>query len=192
MPRIPHVDPEGFPADKRSLLDTLSDEDNVPDRDHDLEGGTLNVYRTLGNDIALLAGFREYGSTVWSESGLDPHEREVVILTTAHETDCAYEWHQHVRVSLNEGLSREQIRAVSADDRDQLAPGHAALVEYVRAFVAGDVDDATHDRLAEHYADDVVLGVGMLAGCYLGLARVLQAMDVETEVPFVGWDLENL
>ena len=192
MARIPYVTPEELPEDKRSLLDTLDDEDEIGERDHRLEGGTLNVYRTLGNKVDLLAGFRAYGSTVWAESGLTPHEREFVILSTAHWIGSAYEWHQHVRVALDAGLSRAQIRAVSASELDRLEPEHAAIVEYVRAFVDGAVEEATHERITEHYDDEVVLGIGLLAGLYLGLGRVLQAFDVETEVSFVGWDLEDL
>lgn len=189
MPRIPYVEPTDLPEEKRSLLDTLSD---VDERDHRLEGGTLNVYRTMGNDVDLLEGFRDYGSTVWAGCGLDPHEREVVILTTAHQIGSAYEWHQHVRVALDEGMTRSQIRAIANDEDDPLDASQVALVRYVRAFVDGSVDDDTHDRLGEYFDDETILGVGMLSGCYLGLARLLQALDVETEVAFVGWDLEHL
>ncbi|OIB57754.1 carboxymuconolactone decarboxylase family protein [Natrialba sp. SSL1] len=192
MPRIPPVDPEEFPADKRDLLDTLSDKDVPPEeRGHSLEGGTLNVYRTMGQDPALLEQFRAYGSAVWRESGLSPHEREFVILATAYYADSAYEWHQHVRVALDEGMDPEQILAVSREEQDRLEYNHAAIVDYVAAFVTGAVDDATHDRLAECYDDETILGIGMLSGCYLGLARLLDALSVECEAPFVGWDLEN-
>ncbi|WP_435176509.1 carboxymuconolactone decarboxylase family protein [Halorussus sp. AFM4] len=193
MARIPYVDQEDLPPDKQSLLDTLSDE-TEPDEDsaHSLRGGTLNVYRAMANDVDLLEAFQTYGTAVWDESGLTPHEREVAILSVAYHTDSRYEWHQHVRVALDEGLSPDEIRAVSSEEWDQLDPELAAIVEYVRDFVQGSVDDAAHERISEHYADDVVLGIGMLAGTYLGLARVLDALDVETEVDFVGWDLENL
>lgn len=193
MPRVPPVDPETFPAEKRDLLDTLSETAVAADeRGHSLEGGTLNVYRTMGQNPALLEQFRAYGSAVWRESGLSPHEREFVILATADAADSAYEWHQHVRVALDEGMDPEQLLAISRGAHDRLAPAHAAIVTYVEQFVAGAVDDATHEQLAEHYDDDVVLGIGMLAGCYLGLARLLTAFEVELEAPFVGWELENL
>ncbi len=188
MPRIPYVAPEELPTEKRSLLDTLSDKE-VVDRDHDLEGGTLNVYRALGNNVELLEAFRAYGSAVWDDSGLDPEEREVVILTTAHQTGCAYEWHQHVRVALDEGMSRNQIRAISSNDLDQLPPRLSVLVSYVRAFVANEIGQDVHAELREFYDTEQIVGIGLLSGCYLGLGRLLQALAVEPEVEFVGWDL---
>ncbi|MDJ1431414.1 carboxymuconolactone decarboxylase family protein [Halostagnicola sp. A-GB9-2] len=190
MTRFDPVDPEELPAEKRSLLETFSNSD--AEADHSLSGGTLNVYRTLGRNVDLLEGFREYLSTVWHQSGLTPHERELVILTTAAQTESAYEWHQHVRVALDEGMLPETILAVSRGRHDALEDEHAAIVEYVEQFVDGQVEDPTHERVATHYADEVILGIGVLAGNYLGLAHVLEALEVETEQEFVGWDLENL
>lgn len=191
MPRIPYVRPDELPAEKRSLLDSLSEVD-PEDRDHHLEGGTLNVYRALGNNVELLETFRKYGSSVWKAGGLDSHERETVILSTSYHSGCAYEWHQHVRIALDEGMTRSQIRTISSSDLDPLEPPLAAIVQYVERFVDGTVDDTTHEQLSEHYDAETILGIGMLAGCYLGLSRILQALDIETEVEFVGWDLEQL
>lgn len=193
MARLSYVDPSDLPADERELLDTLSDDDvDAADRRHSLRGGTLNVYRALGRNLALLEGFRSFASVAWTESGLSPHEREVVILATAYYADSAYEWQQHVRVALDAGMDPEQLLAISRETPDRLAPEHAALVAYVQRFVDGRVTDETHERLTAHYDETVVLGVGMLSGCYLGLARVLQALEVDLESTFVGWDLENL
>ncbi|WP_134670219.1 carboxymuconolactone decarboxylase family protein [Halorussus marinus] len=190
MARIPYVDQEDLPPDRQSLLDTLSDEAESSDA-HSLGGETLNVYRAMGNNADLLAAFQTYGSAVWDESGLSAREREFVILSVAFHADSAYEWHQHVRVALDEGLTVEEIRAVSGGDRERLDEDARTLVAYVGAFVDGTVDDDDHDRLAARYDDETVVGIDLLAGTYLGLARALDALAVETEVEFVGWDLQN-
>lgn len=192
MARLDYVDPETFPSDKRHLLDTLSDADATPSVAHPLEGGTLNVYRALGRNLALLEGFRTYAGVVWHQGGLTPHERELVILATAYHADSAYEWHQHVRVALDEGVPPEHVLAVSREEHDALPETYRSLVAYVERFVAGRVDDETHDALAAHYEDETILGVGMLSGLYLGLARLLAAIEVDFESDFVGWDLERL
>lgn len=191
MARIDLADPEDLPAEKRSLLDSLSDADDAV-VDHDLEGGTLNVYRALGRNLAILEGFREFGGAVWHGSDLEPIERELVILTTAYHTEMSYEWHQHVRVALDEGIKPETILAVSMDRLDELDPEHARLVEYIERFVTGEMDDATHEALLAYYDEPTIVGIGMLSGIYIGLSHVLDALDVELEAPFVGWELENL
>jgi 4-carboxymuconolactone decarboxylase len=207
MARIDYADPEDLPAEKRHLLDSMANEDGGGDDEdepgsddggdggdaaHGLRSDRLNVYRLLGRNPAILAGFREYLGTVWTAAGLTPHERELVILATARATDSRYEWHQHVRVALDEGLRVETILAVARGEPDRLSPEGAALVDYVTAFVAGAVDDDAHDRLATHFDEPTVLGVGALAGNYLGLAHVFDALDVDLETEFVGWGLANL
>ncbi|MFB6163582.1 MAG: carboxymuconolactone decarboxylase family protein [Haloarculaceae archaeon] len=192
MARIPYAEPSDLPADKRHLLDTLDDDASADaERRHSLPAGTLNVYRAIGRTPPLLEAFRTYAGRAWNECGLAPHDREIVILATARATDSAYEWQQHVRVALDAGMDPDQLVAVARSESDQLGPARAALVAYVDAFVDGAVTDATHDRLAAHYDEETIVGVGLLAGCYLGLARVLQALDVDLEAPFVGWGLEN-
>lgn len=64
-------------------------------------------------------------------------------------------------------------------------------VPYVQRFVAGSVVDATHGQLTAHYGDAVV-EINLLAGYSLGLARFLDAVDVELEAEFAGWELEDL
>ena len=191
MARISLAEPVDLPAEKRSLLDSLSDADE-PAVEHDLEGGTLNVYRALGRNLPILEGFRDYGSTVWNNSRLEPVERELVILTTSHRTEMRYEWHQHVRVAIDEGIPPETILAVSTEDTAGLDPEHETLVEYVGRYVAGTVDDEIHEQLASHYDESTIVGITALSGLYLGLAQILDALDVELEAPFVGWELENL
>ncbi|MGQ4554941.1 carboxymuconolactone decarboxylase family protein [Halobellus sp. GM3] len=193
MARFSHVDPAELPSEKRDLLDTLSDEENTDgDRGHSLRGGTLNVYRTLGLNLPLLEGFRRFMTVVWESCGLSPHEREVVILATSYYVGSPYEWHQHVRVGLDKGLKPAQILAISREQHDEISPEFAALVTYASQLVEGTIDDEAHELLATHYDEETILGVAMLSGCYLGLSRVLQALEVEVESEFVGWDLENL
>ncbi len=193
MARLSYADPADLAPEKRELLDTMLDADiDESEREHSLRGGSLNVYRAIARNPPLLEAFRAYASEVWAGAGLTPREREIVILSTAFYTDSSYEWHQHVRVALDEGIETNLILAISHENYEFLEPAHEALVRYVEHFVRGQVTDELHDRLAVHFDDDIILGVGMLAGCYLGLARVLQALGVELREEFVGWDLENL
>ena len=192
MARIRYVDTTDLPADERDLLAPLSEPDaddaaRVPSPDE-----TLNVFRAIGRNAALLEGFRTYADVVWTQSGLSPTERELVVLTTAYAADAAYEWHHHVRVALDVGLDPEQILAISREEPERLGAANAALVAYVTQFVAGSVDDETHARLTAHYDEAVLPGIGLLAGCYLGLARFLDALAVDLETEFVGWELERL
>lgn len=193
MGRLPYVQREDLPEDKRWLLASLADDDDEPgDRKHSLPSAELNVHKVLANNPELHEAFRDFGSTIWQSGGLTPRDREFVILSTAHQIGAAYEWQQHVRIALDEGIPEAHIQAVSSGDLDELAPEHAAIVRYVRHFVDSSIDDEVHDELASYYDDETVLGIGMLTGVYIGFGKLIEAHEVELEVDFVGWDLENL
>jgi alkylhydroperoxidase family enzyme len=192
MVRVPYVDPESFAGDP-DLLETSMDEADLPEEYRDGFGtGTRHVHRAVGNNPGALRAFRESIRGFWEESGLTDREREMTILAAARATDARYEWHQHVRHALNVGLTPEEIRAVGRGEYDGFPEAEAALLAYVAGTAGGSVDDGTFDRFAERFDRETVVGTTMLAGSYAGLARALDAMGVEPEESFVGWELEGL
>lgn len=191
MARIPYVTQDDLPEENRQLLRSFRA--NTPEEyQHLLSTDERNVYRTLAHVPRSLAAFREFGGTLREELDLDPRERELIILTAASELRSAYEWHQHVRIGLAEGLSREEILAISTGQFDRFDEDDRVLVEYVADYITGTVDDETYDAFARTATDSKVVGVGLLAGMYIVIARQMDSLGVETEELFVGWDLENL
>lgn len=151
-----------------------------------------NVYRSVAHEPELVEMLRAYLGATWEHSGLDARPRELLLLAVAHEINSAYEWHQHVRVAILEGLTPEEIRAISAGDLKQFDGAERALVEFGQAAAGEKVIDNDIDRLRDRFTVPEVAGITSLAGAYVGLNVVLSALDVETEEPFVGWDLEKL
>lgn len=192
MARLPYVDPETFSGDD-DLLETSMDDEALPEEYRDrFSTGSRHVHRAIANNPAMLRGFRDSNSTVWQESGLGGRERELAILASARASDSRYEWHQHVRHGLSVGLMPQEIRAVARGEYDEFSAKEAALVAYAAAVSEGAVDDETFERFADHYDRETVVGTTMLVGSYAGLARSLDAMGVEPEEAFVGWELEDL
>lgn len=182
MARVPYADPEDLPEEYRDLVVSSLQ-----------PGKTVNVYRAIGNNPEVLAGFRGFLGELWSESGLTDRQRELVILATARRVDSSYEWHQHVGIARGAGVTDEEIRAIGAGDFSGFDDGDRALLDYATAVVDGDVTDGVHDALAARLDDEAVAGAAATAAGYLGLARVIDALGVEIEPgdEFVGWDLDN-
>ena len=179
MARVPHVTETDLPPHQQDLLVSA------------LQGTELNIYRTAGNNPAVLYGIRTLLGSLWRDSGLDDLQRELVILAVARETDAPYAWHQHVNIARDVGLSDTEIIAISDDQLDSFDRGDRLLVEYAQAVVRGTVDDALADRLAVAVDDETIVGVTTLASGYLMIARLLDALAVKTEGPFVGWRLDG-
>ena len=179
MARVPYVDDTELPSEHQDLLVSA------------LQGVELNIYRGVGNNPALLYGLRTFLGTLWRDTGLDPQQRELVILAVAREVDSAYEWYQHVAIARDAGVSDGDILAIADGDFDHFDRGDRTLIEYALAVVREAVDDDRHDALAASHDPATVVGVAALASGYLLVGRLLAALDIETETPFVGWRLEN-
>jgi alkylhydroperoxidase family enzyme len=178
MARVPLLDRTDLPEEYRYLLD----EDVM---------GELNLFRAMGNNPEVFQSYVRYGSTLWTDAGLEQADVERCILAIARTLDARYEWHQHVPIARDAGVPDDEILAIADGDLDGFDDRHRALLEYVQAVAEGDVDDATHEALAAHVDDETVVGATLLAGQYLATARFLDALDVPLEDSFVGWDLEG-
>lgn len=178
MARVPYVDATDVPDDHEHLLESA------------LQGEPLHVYRSIGNNPAVLAGMRSFLRSLWNDSGLTEREREFVILATAREIDSRYEWHRHVNVARDVGIDDAVIAAVGDDDLARLGDDERTLVEYARAVVRGDVDAVTHASIASLYDDAEIVGIAATAGGYAALGGLIRAFDLELEpgTPFHGWD----
>jgi len=128
---------------------------------------------------------------MWWESGLTDRQRELVILAVASELRSRYEWHQHVHFAVDDIVSVAEARQIAAGDTEGFDEPKTALLTYIGRFAAMDIDDTTHERVAEFFSDKELVAIAMLAMNYVGLAHVIDGFDVEIEAEeFVGWDLE--
>ncbi len=193
MVRIDFADPDDLPEERRESLESLSPKQGLPEEYHHLiESPVRNIYRTLGRSPPLLDAFREFGRTVWEECGLEPRQRELGILATGRALDAAYEWHQHVRVGLSEGLTPEEIAAIGGDRREAFEGRDRALVEFAAGFATGSLDVPTLEVFVDYFDERTAVGTGVLVGLYSVIGLIESGFDLGTEEPFVGWGLDGL
>ena len=196
MARISYVDPEDLPEDKRHLVVSQRTRDKLrPEVRHLMsDQETRNFYRALGNVPSIADGFRTIQNACWEDGGLSTFQREYVILSVARYANSEYEWNNHVRVALDEGLSSEEIIAISRGDLDSFDEADRTLVRYALAVLDDEVDDELHESMAEHFDQNAILGASMLAGVYYLNALVGEALavDIERDERWVGWELENV
>lgn len=178
MARVPYVDASDVPDECEELLESS------------LQGKPLNVYRSLGNNPAVLAGLRSFLGSLWTDSGLPDRDRELVILAAASETRNRYEWHQHVNIARGVGIDDAVIAGIGTADLSPLDADETALVEYATAVVRREVDAVVHDEIAARHDDETVVGIAALAQGYAGLGGMIEAFDLELEAggEFHGWD----
>lgn len=194
MARLPYLDSSNVPEEYRDSVNptnpfistTGDDEAESPWDD------VRHTHRILANNPPLLAAYRRYAADLWTATGLTTRQRELAILGVARGLDSAYEWHQHVIIALDDILTPGEILAVSRRAYEKLDEPDAALVAYAVGFAERDVDDETYMAFADHFEDHAILGTSLLLAYYAGIDYMGEALRLDLEEEFVGWELENV
>jgi alkylhydroperoxidase family enzyme len=182
MARLPLVTRKDIPESLHYVWDRIT-----------ADGKTPNIFGAMGNNPELLRSYLRLGNGLWANCGLDLPTRELVILRNAILRHSIYEWHQHVRIGRSAGLSDERIVALHHWRESGLfSESEKALLGWVDALGASDHPPAdAYDALALRFDQGTIVGVTLLSAFYAMTAAFLGSMEVETEEPFVGWELQG-
>ncbi|TQQ79284.1 carboxymuconolactone decarboxylase family protein [Halonotius terrestris] len=173
MARVPLPDASEIVAEAPHLFDDLDLDD-------------LHAARAMGNAPHALAGLFEYMAGLYTS--LPAELRELAILATARVHDSEYEWHQHVEVAVEAGLSAETVRLIGGENWADLTGVTAAVCDFVRAQCEGEVTDEHVEAVNEYYTTEETVALSMLVGHYTGVAGVIDSMALPLEdEEFIGW-----
>jgi 4-carboxymuconolactone decarboxylase len=172
-PRIAPLQDSDLTDDQREALAPMS------------AGGRplLNIFRTLARAPKALTRFNEWGAYVLSRrNSLPPREREIVILRVGFLCKSGYEFTQHTRIGLNEGLSADEIDRIKAGADAGWSGADAALIRAADDLV-GDhfVSDATWAQLKAHFDEKQCMDVVFTAGQYTQVSMFLNSFGVQLE-----------
>lgn len=139
-----------------------------------------NILSTFVRNPALTKEFLKFNVYLLFGSTLPPRLRELAILRVAHRTDSKYEWVQHVRLGMREGLTEEEIAGVqrgeAADEFDR------TVLTGVDELMDGyELSDATWSALGERLDERQRMDFVFTVGCYITVAMALKTFGVELE-----------
>ena len=172
-PRIAPLEDGELTDDQRAALAPMSTGGRPP----------LNIFRTLARAPKALARFNEWGSYVLSRrNSLPPREREIVILRVGFVCKSGYEFTQHTRIGLNEGLTADEIARIKAGAEAGWSPADAALIRAADELV-GDhfVSNATWAQLRANFDEKQCMDVVFTAGQYTQVSMFLNTFGVQVE-----------
>ena len=168
MARVPYVDPATASPD---VADTLG---RLP---------RLHVFGLLAHAETVFRSWVRHSNALLTQTTLDPLLRELVILQVGRLA-ARYEWEQHVPIALACGATKEQVAALDRGEYAAFPPPHRAALSFTEAFVRdGEVDDATYAALAAELDDGHIVELAVVAGHYLGLARLMTALRIDPDPP---------
>jgi len=72
--------------------------------------------------------------------------KELAILTVAGARGARYEWHQHVDIAREKGVTLSKMRAIGGGDLSPFDDAEYVLLQYARAVESGTVTDRNDAR----------------------------------------------
>jgi len=169
--RVPYItEREQVPEGGREAYDSIAES-----RGH--VGGPFGV---LLNSPEVAGRVGHLGAYVRFESGLADPVRELAILTTAREFDCAYEWAAHEPIAREAGVRDEAIGAVAERaPTDELSDEESLVVRYGRhLFGEHAVPDPLFEDAKTAFGVEDVVELTATMGYYSMIACVLNAFEV--------------
>jgi alkylhydroperoxidase family enzyme len=134
----------------------------------------------------VLEATLEYLNVLYDQLG--QRRKELVILTVARARGARYEWHQHVDIARDKGVTIEEMQAIGGGDLSVFDDAEFVLLQYARAVESGTVTDQIHDALTRHYSSGEVVALGLLVDFYVGLCNYIASVDLPFEGgEFIGW-----
>ena len=123
-------------------------------------GPVLNIQRAFFANPAI----RLDALGAWRASGLEPRARELVILRCAYRNESRYEWHQHVRIARDVGLSDADIDAVrNWQQSNEFSEVERALLAWVDALADSQKpSDAQFATFAQGRSEEAIVGITYL------------------------------
>src|ERR1700722_15067867 len=77
--------------------------------------GPPNIFTTLSRHRRLFLPWLRFAGRLMPGGTLPRADTELLILRTAHNSGCEYEWRHHERIGQAAGMSREEIQRVRED-----------------------------------------------------------------------------
>jgi 4-carboxymuconolactone decarboxylase len=151
----------------------------------------INILGTLAQYPAMMEKYHTFAGHILYLNSLAPRHRELLILRVAVLAGVAYEWHQHVYIARELGVTDDELaRIADGADAEGWSEFEAALMRAVDELVVkAEMSDATWNVLAReldrHQLMDLVFTVGnyyLLAMAFLSFGVPVDA-DLATVEP---------
>lgn len=171
MPRITQITERSqVAADKQDIFDSIASS----------RGRVSGPFSVLLNSPEVAGRAAHLGAYIRFESTLTPAQRELAIITTAREFDCAYEWAAHATLAQQAGVRDAAIETIATGgELSELTDDEALIVGYGRELLRERrVSDDTYAAAKAKFGEQGVTELTATIGYYGMLACALNAFEV--------------
>jgi len=144
-------------------------------------GRPPHLFTTLARHRGLFRRWLRFASGLMPGGKLPRADSELLILRTASNCGCEYEWRHHERIALSAGLIAEQIAAVREGEAD-FSPRQQVLLRAADELHAErNLSDETWAELSGFLSDTELIELCMLVGHYEMLAMTINSLRVQPD-----------
>ena len=146
-------------------------------------GDPPRIFTTLGQNRRLFRSWIPFAATMLFRTRLERADVELVVLRTACNCSCSYEWVQHVALATKAGLSPGAIASVSRWSEDGSFTHRQRVLLAATDELHGEkvVKQANWERLTALFDRNELMELCMLVGHYEMLAMTLNSLGVQPE-----------
>ena len=158
-----------------------ADEQHIFDSIATSRGRVSGPFSVLLNSPQVAGRAAHLGSYIRFESTLTPSQRELAIITTAREFDCAFEWAAHATLAQDAGVRDAAIDVVAnGGELSELTDDEALIVGYGRELLRNHrVSEDTFEAAKAQFGEQGITELTATFGYYGMLACALNAFEVQ-------------
>ncbi len=174
MARLPYLDRSDLTPENQDLLDR-----------------PINLFRALVHSPDGARGWSTVGRYIRFGSRLDTRLREMAILQVGYVTRSAYEYSHHVKIGLDFGVSKDDIRAIAAETAGRpsgLDPLAKTVLKAAREMTTElAISDATFAGLREKLDTERLTDLVLTIAFYNAVVRILATMQIDVEDEYLPY-----
>ena len=179
-PRIPTLDPAEWSDEQTEALGR-----EIADLQASIGSGdtVFNILKTMVHHPALCKSWMSLTTHLLFNSSLRPREREILILRIGWLCQSGYEFGQHILISQEAGLSKEEIvRITKGADAPGWSNHERTLIQatdelHADAFIT----DGIYAQLAADYSQEQIMDLIFTVGQYNMLSMALNSLGVQLD-----------
>jgi uncharacterized peroxidase-related enzyme len=140
-----------------------------------------HFFRTMANRPEVLKNFVPFYGSIMGPGSVDRRTKELVYLTVSYTNKCAYCTAAHIASGRKAGVTEDEMRALQAGQDGGFSAPERAAIEYARELTRTADGAQTRDALSEHYKDDQIVEITLIAALANFTNRFNNGLDLVPE-----------
>ncbi len=143
----------------------------------------INLWKIMGHLPFIGLNYQRMGNSILKGEELSSKIRELAILRVGAINNSRYEFTQHTRIGLREGLTQQQIKEISEWQKSKsFSDAERAVLAYADEMEKNiQVKDATFNNLQKYFNEHQIVELTAAIGYYGMTCRILEALKVDME-----------